>query len=166
MGFSLVAAIDVAVARSNYELAATLHGVVRGARTLLQANSGREQADAHERALSTARRALGSERFGALARRGEGVPWSDALEQALSFVRDHDAPPRVEPSLSPTSSLTPRQIEVVQLLASGLRNKEIAEALELTPKTVMHHLTGIYRVLGLRGRSEATAWAYRTGLVE
>jgi predicted ATPase/DNA-binding CsgD family transcriptional regulator len=166
IGFSLVAAIDVATARGNYELAATLHGVVRGARALLQANSGREQADAHGLALATASRALGSERFAGLARRGEGVPWGDALEQALAFVRDHDAPQRVEPTLSPPSALTPRQIEVVRLLAAGLRNKEIADRLELTPKTVMHHLTGVYRVLGVRGRSEATAWAYRTGLVE
>jgi DNA-binding NarL/FixJ family response regulator len=36
----------------------------------------------------------------------------------------------------------------------------------MAPKTVMHHSVAIYRKLGVRGRAEATAWAFRHGLVE
>jgi DNA-binding NarL/FixJ family response regulator len=55
---------------------------------------------------------------------------------------------------------------VLQLLASGLTNKQIATRLHVSPKTVMHHALAIYRVLGVRSRSEATAWAFRTGLTQ
>jgi DNA-binding NarL/FixJ family response regulator len=50
-------------------------------------------------------------------------------------------------------------------LATGLTNKEISERLHMAPKTVMHHLTAVYQKLGVRSRSEATAWAFRAALV-
>jgi DNA-binding NarL/FixJ family response regulator len=53
---------------------------------------------------------------------------------------------------------------VVRLLANGLTNKEIAQALGVTPKTAMHHAAAIYQKLGVRGRSETVAWAIRTGI--
>ena len=52
---------------------------------------------------------------------------------------------------------------MVRLLARGLTNKEIAQTLGVTPKTVMHHTVAIYQNLGVRGRSETVAWAIRTG---
>ena len=62
--------------------------------------------------------------------------------------------------------MTPRQREVLLALASGRTNKEIAELLRITPKSVMHHSMAVYRALGVRGRAEATAWAYRHRLVK
>jgi DNA-binding CsgD family transcriptional regulator len=46
-----------------------------------------------------------------------------------------------------------------------LTNLEIAESLVVSPKTVMHHSSHIYRKLGVRGRAEAVATAARTGLL-
>jgi len=46
-------------------------------------------------------------------------------------------------------------------LAQGHSNKEIARQLGITAKSVMHHTTAIYQATGARGRSEATAWAFR-----
>ena len=61
--------------------------------------------------------------------------------------------------------LTEREHEVLAAIASGQTNPEIATALHLSPKTVMHHSTNVYRKLGVRGRAEAVALAYRTGLL-
>jgi DNA-binding NarL/FixJ family response regulator len=66
---------------------------------------------------------------------------------------------------SSSGSLTPRELEVLALLANGLTNREIADELMLSVKTVMHHSVAIYRKLDVRGRAEATAYAHRHGLV-
>lgn len=53
---------------------------------------------------------------------------------------------------------------MVKLLARGLTNKEIAQTLGITPKTVMHHTVAIYQSLGVRGHSETVAWAFKAGM--
>jgi len=61
-------------------------------------------------------------------------------------------------------ALTPRQAEVLGLVAAGLSNKEIAANLVLSPATVERHLATIYRNLGLSGRVDATRFAIENGL--
>ena len=61
--------------------------------------------------------------------------------------------------------LTPRELEVLPLLADGLRNAEIAERLIVTPKTVDHHVSSILRKLDVRTRGQAGAAAVRLGLI-
>jgi DNA-binding NarL/FixJ family response regulator len=78
---------------------------------------------------------------------------------------------RAEPSArrrGPRSNpeLTDREREVLAAIASGRTNPQIATVLHLSPKTVMHHSTNVYRKLGVRGRAEAVALAYRTGLLQ
>jgi ATP/maltotriose-dependent transcriptional regulator MalT len=64
-----------------------------------------------------------------------------------------------------SASLSPRQMEVLALVASGLRNREIADLLVLSERTVEHHVAAILRGLGVRSRTEAVADALRRGLV-
>lgn len=63
------------------------------------------------------------------------------------------------------SALTPRELEVLQLLATGLSNAELAERLRLSEATVKTHLARIMAKLQLRDRAQAVIVAYETGLV-
>ena len=62
--------------------------------------------------------------------------------------------------------LTPREFEVLELLAEGLPNARIAERLVISPKTVGTHLEHIYEKLGARTRIEALTAGYRHRLLE
>jgi DNA-binding NarL/FixJ family response regulator len=60
--------------------------------------------------------------------------------------------------------LTGREAEVLALVAAGRSNREIAEALVLSPKTVARHLSNIFAKLGVTSRTQAAAYAYEHGL--
>ncbi|WP_395729000.1 LuxR C-terminal-related transcriptional regulator [Nakamurella sp.] len=61
--------------------------------------------------------------------------------------------------------LTARELEILAAIASGRTNAQIASDFFLSTKTVMHHSVSIYRKLDVRGRAEAVALAYRSGLL-
>src|SRR5436189_73018 len=61
--------------------------------------------------------------------------------------------------------LTPRQIEVLRLVARGMSNNEIAETLFLSRRTVHAHLRSIFHKLGVGHRSAATRYAVQHGLL-
>ena len=63
------------------------------------------------------------------------------------------------------SVLTPRELDVLKLVAQGLSNADIARRLVLSEHTVHRHLANILRKLGLSSRSAAAAWGVRAGLV-
>lgn len=63
------------------------------------------------------------------------------------------------------SLLSPREIEVVQLLARGLSDKEIAQRLSLSPRTVHHHVEHIYAKTGVSGRAAVALYAVRHDLI-
>ncbi len=62
-----------------------------------------------------------------------------------------------------SGSVSPRQLEVLRLVARGLSNDEIAERLGLSRQTVKNHLSAAMRTLGVRRRGEAVALAARAG---
>ena len=64
------------------------------------------------------------------------------------------------------ASLTDRELEVLALLAEGLRNADIADRLVVSSRTVEHHVSAILAKLGARTRAEAAAAAVRLGLVQ
>ncbi len=65
------------------------------------------------------------------------------------------------PSMS--EDLTPREAEVLQLLAQGLADEAIAGQLQLSKATTRFHLQNIYAKLGVKGAREAIAWVYQNG---
>ena len=64
------------------------------------------------------------------------------------------------------SPLTPRELEVVKLIAEAYTNKQIAETLRLSEKTVESHRANVLAKLGMRDRVELVRYAIRRGLVE
>jgi DNA-binding CsgD family transcriptional regulator len=80
-------------------------------------------------------------------------------------VRDVRRGPRVATRENP-AGLTARELEVLALVAEGLRNAEIAGRLFVSEKTVGHHVSAVLRKLGVATRSQAGAEAARLGIVE
>ncbi|HEX8855730.1 MAG TPA: response regulator transcription factor [Thermoleophilaceae bacterium] len=66
---------------------------------------------------------------------------------------------------APQNGLTGREREVLDLIASGATNREIADQLFLSPHTVKEHTSAVYRKLSVRNRAEAVQRAQRLGLI-
>jgi DNA-binding NarL/FixJ family response regulator len=60
--------------------------------------------------------------------------------------------------------LTPREVEVLRLVAAGRSNREIADELFISEKTVARHLTNVFTKLAVESRTQAAAWAFRSGV--
>ena len=109
----------------------------------------------------------------------EPRPHREALEpdQAAAELRagpfDHDAVEavlaaaghRVARRREAPAGLTPREVEILRLLARGLLSKEIARRLRITPKTVGNHVEHIYGKIGVSSRAAAGLFATEHGLL-
>ncbi|MFD7834080.1 response regulator [Streptomyces sp. NPDC059761] len=95
---------------------------------------------------------------------GEAAVAPRLLTRLIStYVRASPARPR--PAATSPAGLTPRELEIWQLVATGLDNTEIAGDLEISVSTVKNHITGIFTKLGVRDRTQAVIAAYESGLV-
>jgi DNA-binding NarL/FixJ family response regulator len=90
--------------------------------------------------------------------RGEPFLTPDAQRALIRDVLDRD--------VDRSHELTPREEEVVKLVAEAHTNKEIAEILHLAEKTVENHRANAMRKLGMRDRVELVRYAIRRGLIE
>lgn len=81
-----------------------------------------------------------------------------ALQALTALARGEPLGPE-----DPIEPLTDREVEVLRLLAQGLTNKDIAQTLILSVRTIDAHLRSIYGKLNVRSRTEAALWATRNG---
>ncbi|MCL1871558.1 MAG: response regulator transcription factor [Promicromonosporaceae bacterium] len=88
-----------------------------------------------------------------------------APEVTRQLVGRYAARIRPSESTTPDDVLTARELEVLQLVAQGLSNKEIAGTLVISPETVKTYVSRILTKLQLRDRVQAVVYAYRRGLV-
>jgi DNA-binding NarL/FixJ family response regulator len=61
--------------------------------------------------------------------------------------------------------LTPREVEVLRLVATGATNRQIADSLVISDKTVARHVSNLFTKLGISSRAGATAYAYEHDIV-
>jgi DNA-binding NarL/FixJ family response regulator len=94
------------------------------------------------------------------ALRGEPFLYPAAV---TALIRSHLERRREEPDHDP---LSPREQEVVKLIAEGLSGREIGEVLDISPRTVERHRANVLEKLGLQDRVDVTRYAIRRGLIE
>jgi excisionase family DNA binding protein len=117
-----------------------------------------------ERDLAIARRASGEEAVAAILREGRAMPLPEVLALAASVreqLRGRPPARHVE-----AITLTPREMQVLAGIVAGKTDREIAEALFLSPRTVNWHVSAIFGKLGVESRREAIARADTAGLLQ
>ena len=110
----------------------------------------------HERSVSLIIRGIGQRSFDAAYARGHAM----TIEEGVAFAME-DKPatkpaPPVQPA--PDTVLTPRQLEIARLIADDLTNRQIADRLFLSERTVETHITNILNKLGLNSRVQLSRW--------
>ena len=99
-----------------------------------------------------------------------------SMEAAFEYALSEEEPSTITSSAAPTeqlsapvsehpAGLTPREVEVLGLVAEGLTNPQVAQKLFLSPRTVQRHLNSVYRKLGVSSRTAATHLALEHDLL-
>ncbi|HEU0113662.1 MAG TPA: helix-turn-helix transcriptional regulator, partial [Thermomicrobiales bacterium] len=110
----------------------------------------------YARAADGARALLGDHALAAAWAAGRTLSLADAIDEAERLV--------AAPAAAAPAGLTPREIDVLRLLAAGQSNREIGERLFISPATVARHLANLYAKLDVRSRAQAVAYAHRQDL--
>jgi non-specific serine/threonine protein kinase len=114
-----------------------------------------------ERAAAAGRARLGEAAFAAAWGAGRALPVEAAVAEALELATAL----ATAPSTLPRASLSPREAEILPLLAEGKTDREIAAALYLSPRTVEHHVAHVLAKLGVATRAAAAEAGVAAGLV-
>jgi len=147
---------SMAADRGRHEHAAVLLGSaqrVRDESSLSLLELFREQ---HERSVSLIIRGIGQKAFDAAYARGRAMTIDEGVAGA---VEDKPAPKPTPPVKSASDTeLTPRQLEIARLIADDLTNRQIADRLFLSERTVETHITNMLNKLGLNSRVQLSRW--------
>jgi DNA-binding CsgD family transcriptional regulator len=178
---ALEALAGIAANHGQTELGATLFGAIEIFREQAAAPLEPALQAEHDRAVAKLRSELGESAFAQAWEAGRAMPVDEAIAEAANVhPAGAPAPPlaataqssRPAPGGRPATSsaaeelgLTPREIDVLRLLAEGRSTADIAETLFISPRTVSTHVASILGKLGVPTRSAAVALALRSSLV-
>lgn len=164
--------------QGDLDRAATLLGAGAGLRSAIGGQLSRWDFGDFERERALIQAGLGEAAFAAAFARGEALTLEDAMVLARQLPEVPEATPMVVAAASssvthagrPSSSsgpfgLTPRELDVLRLVATGLTDAQVADQLVLSPRTINSHLHSIYGKLGVASRSAATRHALERKLV-
>jgi predicted ATPase/DNA-binding NarL/FixJ family response regulator len=175
ISMALVGLAGVAIKRGEAERSVHLLGAVETRRTTISAVLWRVDQVEYKRTITQAQSALTVEEFSAAWAQGQAMSLEDAISYALHKIEPLPTAPAQPgiPSNLPdeleTAGLTPRELEILRLIAAGKSNQQISEQLVLSVRTVERHISNIYKKIGVYGstaRATATAYAYSHGLVQ
>lgn len=152
---------DIAAHSGRPAAAARLYGAAEALRAFYGTPLGLRYRREYEAEVAVARRGLPAADFDAAWMAGRALTLEQAIAEALAF------------SLAPSGrgaavdrlGLSARELDVLRLLAEGRSDREIAEALSISPRTVSHHVTGILAKLNVDNRTQATSRAVRERLI-
>jgi predicted ATPase/DNA-binding CsgD family transcriptional regulator len=113
-----------------------------------------------DRNVASARAIMGEKMFTAAWEKGRAM----TLAQALELVKRGQRRARGRAGPPATGGLTTREVEVAALVAGGMSNEAIAQALVLSERTIEMHVSHALHKLGLTTRTQLAAWAVRNGL--
>jgi DNA-binding NarL/FixJ family response regulator len=122
---------------------------------------------AYERAEQSLRETLSPDAYARAYRAGSDQPLDKMLDEASAFLAQHSSVEDGAPAVRAADSfgLTPRERDVLRLLAQGKSDREIAEALFIGTRTVETHVSNLIAKLGVHNRTEAATLATRDHLV-
>jgi non-specific serine/threonine protein kinase len=154
--FGLAASLDslawVAASKGEHGRAARLVGASDAIFARLGTTVVPGLAPIHERALAETRAALGSERFNTLRDAGARMD----VEHVVTLVRGEAA--ATGDAVATGESLTPRELEVAELVSRGATNAQISFELMIALETVKTHVRSILRKLGFESRVQIAGW--------
>jgi DNA-binding CsgD family transcriptional regulator/tetratricopeptide (TPR) repeat protein len=152
----------VAAAETRFETAARLFGAADMLRDVVGPPRQPRRAEI-DRALSTVREVLEDRVFSTVWAEGRVMPPEQVLALALA-PPEPAGPPNERPAIDLSSPLSRREREVATLVARGLSNRQIAERLVMSERTVHGHVASILAKLDFRSRSQIAVWAVHHGL--
>ncbi len=94
----------------------------------------------------------------------DGVRHGRLCRQAANAVLAAAGQAPARPAAATAGELSPREVDVLRLVVRGLSNKQVAQALAISPRTVQHHTIHIYAKTGVKSRAGAALWAVEQGL--
>lgn len=154
---NLIAVAGIAAAEESWEEAVRLFAAADALRHRLGAALSLWDRAVHDSDLELARSALDRVAFEAAWAEGQAL----GVKEAVAYA-GRGRGERKRPSVG-WASLTPMERQVVELLAQGLRNAEIAQRLFVAPSTIKTHLGHVFDKLGVSTRAELAALAARKG---
>ena len=155
--------------QDEYERAAWLFGAAEALREAVGAFVLPLYRAEYDRGVAAARAGLDESTFAAMWSEGRAMPPEQAVEYALGT--EESAPPSASATASAAggpsyrAGLSPREADVLKLVAKGLTNAQVARELFISPRTVNRHLNSTYRKLGVSSRAAATRFAVEHGLL-
>jgi DNA-binding NarL/FixJ family response regulator len=164
-----------AASREQVEQAGLLLGAVDALRDTLVGSPSASQRQKCDRVTAILQAKMKPMALAAMRERGRSLSLDQAIALALQELRQaagsatkaalpvFAAPPTELPS--GPDELTPREAEVLRLVATGLSNKDVAARLTLSLGTVQNYLHNIYEKLGVTSRSAATRYAWEHHLL-
>ena len=159
---SLAGIAELAELTGRFEISAELFGGVDALRKRIGVPGYRWEQSRRDQATARVRAELGLVPFNTSFGFGAAIPQADVIQDAIEFtyeIETHDQT-RVagrEKTETPDVKLTARERDVLKALANGLTDREIADQLFISPRTVERHLHAIYQKLDVSSRSAATA---------
>jgi predicted ATPase/DNA-binding CsgD family transcriptional regulator len=170
---SLEGVACVAGIRGEAERAARLFGAAEALLEAVGHQHPPEEALLREPYLATTRSRLDEAAWQEAWAEGRAMSMEQAIEYALSAEEASTTTPSsaapTEQLSTPVSEhpagLTPREVEVLGLVATGMTNVQVAQRLFLSPRTVQRHLNSVFHKLGVSSRTAATRFALEHGLV-